>query len=108
MINEYLDALDFRESELVSVQNNLQNSLGYDDEKGGFNNPVLKQELQKRIQQAPDKIIFSEFFSITVMPESVVVITGSLSFSLLIKYHPKTPDIKIMSIEPIIFVCFFI
>jgi tetratricopeptide (TPR) repeat protein len=61
MINEYLDALDFRESELVSVQNNLQNSLGYDDEKGGFNNPVLKQELQKRIQSNPSKTIYSEF-----------------------------------------------
>jgi tetratricopeptide (TPR) repeat protein len=61
MINEYLDALDFRESELVSVQNNLQNSLGYDDEKGGFNNPILKQELQKRIQSNPSKTIYSEF-----------------------------------------------
>lgn len=61
MINEYLDALEFRESELVSVQNNLQNSLGYDDEKGGFNNPILKQELQKRIQSNPSKTIYSEF-----------------------------------------------
>jgi tetratricopeptide (TPR) repeat protein len=61
MINEYLDALDFRETEFVNVQNNLQNNLGYDDEKGGFNNPILKQELQKRIQNNPSKIIFSEF-----------------------------------------------
>jgi tetratricopeptide (TPR) repeat protein len=61
MIDEYLDALEFRESELVNVQNNIQNNLGYDDEKGGFNNPVLKQELQKRIQNNPNKTIFSEF-----------------------------------------------
>ena len=61
MINEYLDALEYRETELVNVQNNLQNSLGYDEEKGGFNNPILKQELQKRIQTDPEKIIFSEF-----------------------------------------------
>jgi tetratricopeptide (TPR) repeat protein len=61
MINQYLDALDFRETELVNVQNNIQNNLGYDDEKGGFNNPILKQELQKRIQSDPNKIIFSEF-----------------------------------------------
>jgi tetratricopeptide (TPR) repeat protein len=61
MINEYLDALEFRESELVNVQNNIQNNLGYDDEKGGFNNPVLKQELQKRIQNNPNKTIFPEF-----------------------------------------------
>ena len=61
MINEYLDAIEFRESELYTAQSNLQQSLGYDDKNGGFNNPLLKQELQKRIQQQPDKIIFSEF-----------------------------------------------
>ncbi len=61
MINEYLDALSFKETELQNVQMQLQNSLGYDDEKGGFNNPILKQELQRRIQQHPDKIIYSDF-----------------------------------------------
>ena len=61
MINEYLDAIEFRESELYTAQSNLQQSLGYDDKNGGFNNPLLKQELQKRIQKQPDKIIFSEF-----------------------------------------------
>ncbi len=61
MVNEYLDAIEFRESELYTAQANLQQSLGYDDKNGGFNNPVLKQELQKRIQQKPDRTIFSEF-----------------------------------------------
>lgn len=61
MVNEYLDAIEFRESEIYTAQTNLQQSLGYDDKNGGFNNPILKQELQKRIQQKPDKIIFSEF-----------------------------------------------
>lgn len=61
MVNEYLDAIEFRESELYTAQANLQQSLGYDDKNGGFNNPILKQELQKRIQQKPDKTIFSEF-----------------------------------------------
>ncbi len=61
MVNEYLDAVEFRESELYTAQANLQQSLGYDDKNGGFNNPILKQELQKRINQHPDKIIFSEF-----------------------------------------------
>lgn len=61
MINEYLDAVAFRESELYTAQSNLQQSLGYDDKNGGFNNPLLKQELQKRIQQNPDKTVFSEF-----------------------------------------------
>lgn len=61
MINEYLDAVEFRESELYTAQNYLQNALGYDEETGGMKNPVLKQELQKRIQQHPDKIVFAEF-----------------------------------------------
>ncbi len=61
MINEYLDALEFRPTEIQNVQVNLQNSLGYDDETGGIKNPLLKQELQKRIQLHPDKIILSEF-----------------------------------------------
>ncbi len=61
MINEYLDAIAFRESELYTAQSNLQQSLGYDEKNGGFNNPLLKQELQKRIQQNPDRTIFSEF-----------------------------------------------
>ncbi len=60
MINEYLDALEFQETEFLTVQNKLQNSLGYDDETGGFNNPVLKVELNKRIQKSPEKTIFSE------------------------------------------------
>lgn len=61
MVNEYLDAIEFRESEIYTAQTNLQQSLGYDDKNGGFNNPILKQELIKRIQQQPDKTIFSEF-----------------------------------------------
>jgi tetratricopeptide (TPR) repeat protein len=61
MINEYLDALEFRESELQTVQTQLQNSLGYDDENGGIKNPLLKQELQKRIQKNPEKVVLSEF-----------------------------------------------
>lgn len=61
MINEYLNAIEFRESELYTAQSNLQQSLGYDDKTGGINNPLLRQELQKRIQEKPDRTIFSEF-----------------------------------------------
>lgn len=61
MVNEYLDAVEFRESELYTAQTNLQQSLGYDDKNGGLNNPILKEELQKRIQQKSDKTVFSEF-----------------------------------------------
>ena len=62
MIKEYLDAIGYKETELQNAEMQLQSSLGYDDEKGGFNNPVLRQELQKRIQQYPDKIVFYDFF----------------------------------------------
>jgi len=61
MINEYLDAIEFRESELGTVQSHLQNSLGYDDDQGGMKNPLLRQELQKRIQKNPERTVFSEF-----------------------------------------------
>ncbi len=61
MVNEYLNALEFRDTELQNVQINLQNNLGYDEAQGGFDNPLLKQELQKRIQKNPDKIILSDF-----------------------------------------------
>lgn len=61
MINEYLDEIGYQETTLMEVEMQLQNSLGYDDEKGGFNNPILKQEIQKRIQQHPDKIVYYDF-----------------------------------------------
>lgn len=61
MINEYLDAIEYRENELQMVQMQLQNSLGYDDETGGMKNPLLRQELQKRIEKSPDKIVLTEF-----------------------------------------------
>ncbi|MDI9340059.1 MAG: tetratricopeptide repeat protein [Sediminibacterium sp.] len=61
MINEYLDAIDFRETELGAAQMALQNNLGYDDEEGGIKNPLLKQELQKRIQKYPEKVVFTDF-----------------------------------------------
>ena len=35
--------------------------MGYNEETGGFKNPLLKEELQKRIQKNPDKIAFIEF-----------------------------------------------
>ena len=61
MIGEYLDALEYRESDLPTVQSQLQNNLGYDDKDGGMKNPVLKQELQKRIAKSPGKIVLVEF-----------------------------------------------
>lgn len=57
MINQYLDAVEYKGTELLSVQTQLQNSLGYDDEKGGFNNPILKQELLKRLQHSDNEAL---------------------------------------------------
>jgi len=61
MISEYLDALEFKNSELQTVQMQLQNSLGYDDEKGGIYNPLLRTELQRRIQKHPENEVLAEF-----------------------------------------------
>ena len=61
MIAIYLDVLDKTPTEIQNVQGNLQNNLGYDDQTGGFKNPILKQELLNRIQTDPEKIIFTEF-----------------------------------------------
>ena len=61
MINEYLDEIGYKETNLQDVEMQLQNNLGYDDEKGGLNNPILKEEIQRRIQQYPDKIVFYDF-----------------------------------------------
>jgi tetratricopeptide (TPR) repeat protein len=69
MINEYLDALEYRETDIENVKRNLQNSLGYDDEEGGFRNPVLKTELQKRIQKHPEKTVFVDFLIFVLMQQ---------------------------------------
>ncbi len=58
MIKEYLDVLEINDSYIVSVQNALQTSFGYDvDAK---QNELLKTELLKRIARSPDKTILSE------------------------------------------------
>jgi len=58
MINEYLDALEISDSYIQSVQNALQTSFGNDADNK--KNEILKTELLKRIQNDPDKSIFSE------------------------------------------------
>ena len=96
MINEYLDAIDFRESELYTAQANLQQSLGYDDKNGGFNNPLLKQELQKRIQKNPDKIIFSEF--LIFLQNQQKDFEGSFAQSKAIDKRQKEDGTRIMEL----------
>jgi tetratricopeptide (TPR) repeat protein len=61
MINTYLDAVEYRETEIYNVQMHLGNSLGYDEHAGGFKNPVLKEELYKRIQQKNSSVVLVDF-----------------------------------------------
>ncbi|MCX8080795.1 MAG: tetratricopeptide repeat protein [Bacteroidia bacterium] len=61
MINCYLDAVEFRETEMYNVQMHLGNSLGYDEHAGGFKNPILKEELYKRIQQKNTSVVLIDF-----------------------------------------------
>lgn len=56
MINEYLDVLEINESYLQSVQNALQTSIGED--KAGKKNELLKNQLIKRVQSQPDKMLY--------------------------------------------------
>ena len=61
MVNQYLDILESRgETELFIVQSRLTSSLGYDDDQGGLNHPILKTELLRKIQSNADKSVFSE------------------------------------------------
>jgi tetratricopeptide (TPR) repeat protein len=61
MVNQYLDILDARgETELFIVQSRLTSSLGYDEDQGGLNHPVLKAELLRKIQSNADKTVFAE------------------------------------------------
>ncbi|MFH1004759.1 MAG: tetratricopeptide repeat protein [Bacteroidota bacterium] len=58
MVSEYFDLLEENDDFLQTVQNGLQPSFGEDkDEK---KNEIIKIQLLKRIQQYPDKTIFSE------------------------------------------------
>ena len=96
MINEYLDAISFKETELQTVQMQLQNSLGYDDEKGGFNNPILKQELQKRIQQHPDKVIYSDFLVYILIQQKDF--EGAFTYSKVLDKRLKEEGYRVMDL----------
>ena len=61
MVNEYLEMLDISPGYLQSVQNALQTSFGADADVK--KNEILKTQLLKRVQQEPDKTIFSEMLA---------------------------------------------
>ncbi|HEU4716542.1 MAG TPA: tetratricopeptide repeat protein [Bacteroidia bacterium] len=58
MVNEYLGLLDISEGYRQSVQNNLQAKM--DADQDNKIQPILKDELIKRAQKDPDKIIWPE------------------------------------------------
>jgi tetratricopeptide (TPR) repeat protein len=58
MVNEYLNLLDEYNDQLQTVQNGLQPT--FDEQNDDAKNEIIKTELLKRIQSAPDKIVFSE------------------------------------------------
>ena len=58
MVNEYLNLLSDYDDQLQTVQNGLQPSFG--DDKDDSKNEIIKNELLKKIQSEPEKIIFSE------------------------------------------------
>lgn len=61
LINLYLDLLNSNPGELYSVQNQLQTLLSYNPEDSSqIFQPILKQELIKRIQQYPENSVYVE------------------------------------------------
>lgn len=58
MANEYLDLLEISDGYIQSVQNVLQTNFGY--EAKTEKNDILKTQLIRRIQNDPEKTIFSE------------------------------------------------
>jgi tetratricopeptide (TPR) repeat protein len=58
MIGEYLDILEFGDSYLQSVQNSLQTSFGAEGD--AKKNDIIKSQLLKRVQQNPDRTVYSE------------------------------------------------
>jgi tetratricopeptide (TPR) repeat protein len=61
MINEYLDLLETNEGELPKIQSALQSNLAKEDENG-LNNPLLKNELQRRMVNKSESIVLVEFY----------------------------------------------
>jgi len=61
MVNEYLDLLGLSEGYLQSVQNALQTSFGA--EADVKKNDILRTQLLKRVQQYPDRVVYSEMLA---------------------------------------------
>ncbi len=61
LINLYLDLLYSNPGEISNVQNQLQSFLAYNpNDTAALYEPLLKQELIKRIQKHPDNVVYVE------------------------------------------------
>jgi len=58
MISEYLDVLALSDSYLQTIQNSLQASFGA--EADAKKNEIIKSQLLKRVQQNPEKTVYTE------------------------------------------------
>ena len=67
MVNECLDLLDLEDSYIQSVQDALQINFG--QEADAKKNEIIRQQLLKRIQQNPEKTIFTELLVWMLMQE---------------------------------------
>ena len=99
MILIYLDMLESNPAELQNIQINLQNNLGYDDEQSGFKNPILKQELVKKIQDNPDKTILSEFLIFIQMQQKDFI--GAFIQSKALDKRNKEDGFRLMDLGKI-------
>ncbi len=61
MIQRYLDAAEQAWLPWVEIYQRFQTCLGYDDQQGGFKNPILIQEVAQRVQKNPQNRTLQEF-----------------------------------------------
>lgn len=83
MVKRYLDAAELQILPWPEIYQRFQTCLGYDDQNGGFKNPILIQEVYERVQANPDQRAFQEFLQFLYLNR------GELSAAL---QHAETLD----------------
>jgi hypothetical protein len=83
MVNRYLDAAELQIIPWPEIYQRFQTCLGYDDNNGGFKNPILLQQVYERVQRNPDQRAFQEFLQFLYLHR------GELSSALK---HAETLD----------------
>ncbi len=71
LINLYLDILYYNQNEINNVQNQIQTLLAYNHhDTTQILQPILKQELIKRIQKYPENTVYVEFLVYLLIQQS--------------------------------------